>query len=476
MARKLKIQNLTWRQVGTGQHEQHLARWNPGPKLRSYGFRAVDLWAGPGTPLTAESWSKAGFVVAPAVSIAEKITPARLNVAMAPDQARKAATALNKAVREQIDGLASARPAEPATAAPHPLTLNALFDDFLDAKRGQIAPKTYETYCSALNYSRRWIGDDPPCVLDKAMLEDFFGRLKTGRGHHTAHKALSTLQTALGWAHGRAPWVGPIMPEMATYKSLGLPAPRGRLRVALPEETDALFLAMEDPGRIYDALDTPAGERILTPKPSMADALVTLLWTCLRVGDALTLKDEHITDQLVADQTMIVYRPAKNNHGDRHKVVTIPLMGPLAPRLRLARARRAGLTLAPDHTQYLIVDEDRKRPYVRWTKGQQKHTNFNIEWNRRIDLAGQVCPSLLGHGTNPLNEPWTRFRPQDCRDTAVTRIWEATGRLEDVALYHGSTPKDLVKLAQHYIQINPMAATRVGRELEQYANQNGISV
>lgn len=476
MARK-KVPNLTWRQVGAGTARHHLGRWNPGPALRGHGFRAIDLWGQPGRAMTPDDWQDIGFDEPVSADIRAKVLPLHANRPLPVAEAEKAARALNRAAHGIIAERKADRPppspSERSTAArigATRLTVNHLLDTFLNAKQGEVAPNTFANYRTSLFPVRDWIGDDVPAIVTKDLLVDRFWKWKAARGHHGAHRSIASFCTALTWAHGREPFVGAIMPEIAAYTKLGLPSPPARLRVALPSEIEALLLAFDDPAAVYDRLDTPAADRVLTPRPSLGDGLVSMIWSCARVGDALGFGDQHLVEQ--PEGTMVLFRPAKQNHGDRRKLVAVPLLPIWRQRVEQARDRRAQLGIVRPEW---IVDEELRRPYLRTGKtGVVSHTRFTAKWNEYRDLAGRLCPSLVGEGTNPIGDPWLPFNAQDCRDTGVTRLWEATRDLSKVALYHGSSPDQLAKLARHYIQINPFLSFDAGADLERWANTNGI--
>ena len=473
MTRRKSAPNLTMRVVG----DQHLYRWNIGPALRAAGFRAVDLWAGPGPALTIENWRALGFDHHVVPALAQKIRPAAANKAMPLPEARRAAGALNEAARQVMSGTRET-PAAPAARPVRPRMITVA--DVLDAHYAgrtsptdgspPIAPNTARKYRSAIRTLKEWIGDEPPRIITKDFLAQRFWKWKAERGHDMALLVVKHMCAALAWCAGRPPFVQPVMPPPEAYTNLRLKKTAGRRRIALPDETAALLLAFDDPAALYDELGTPLADRTLSPAPSMGDALITLLWTCARVSDGLRVRRSHLVHP--DGKAMLRFRLAKNSWREE-KLVMVPLLGPLADRWPSMAARSAAYRLNED---WLIIDERHAEHYIRQRReGGDDLQRFDNRWRAHRALAGQKVPSLIGEGIDPLGRPWTAFRAQDTRDTAATRIYRATGGdLEALSLYHGSSPAALVDLMRHYVEIDPTDALGVGRQLEAYAKSHDI--
>lgn len=464
-----KTPNLTLRIVAGA----HLYRWNPGPALRAGGFKGVDLWAD-GPALTLADWRALGFETAVDDTLRLKSPRA---LPLAPKGAARLAAALTAAARETLERRRSgaadpAGPARPAARGSNRLTLARLFDDFLDAKAKTLPAKTIVNYRSHLAPILKAWGDECPAVLTKEIILDIRDTL-AGRGDHAAYKAVKTLQTALIWAAGRDRWRGGVMPAPEAYLRLGLAKPTPRLRVATPEEIDALILAFTDPHVIYAMKNVPAGQRTLRPRPSLADALVAMLWTAARVGDALDLHDGHLRQE--GGRDWLLYRQAKTR-----ALVSIPVVGALKDRLPDMMARRRIVwrmrdMAAPETRAPLIVSEEDGAPYRRARpSGLVDHRPFNDLWLEYRALAARIEPSLNGEGLDPMGEPWLDFRPQDCRDTACTRLLDAGADLAEIASWHGSSVENVIRLIRHYVAIAPKHAAAAGDKLEAFRKKGGI--
>lgn len=465
-----KTPNLTLRIVGG----VHLYRWNPGPALRAGGFRGVDFWAD-GPALTLADWRALGFETA--VDDALRLKSPR-GAPLPPKGAARLAAAMTAAARDVMErrrhGAASGpagKTASPSRAA-NRATIDRLIRDFLDAKAKTLPVKTIVNYRSHLAPILKAWGDECPAVLTKEIILDIRDTL-AGRGDHAAYKAVKTLQTALIWAAGRDRWRGGVMPAPEAYLRLGLSKPAPRLRVATPEEIDALILAFTDPHVIYAMKNTPVAQRTLTPRPSLADALVAMLWTAARVGDALDLHDGHLRRE--GGRDWLLYRQAKTR-----ALVSIPVVGALKDRLPDMMARRRIVwrmrdMTAPESHAPLIVAEDDGLPYRRARpSGLVDHRPFNDLWLEYRAVAALIEPSLAGGGVDPLGEPWLDFRPQDCRDTACTRLLDAGADLAEIASWHGSSVENVIRLIRHYVAIAPKHAAAAGDKLEAFRKKVGI--
>lgn len=465
-----KTPNLTLRVVAGA----HLYRWNPGPALRAGGFKGVDLWAD-GPALTLADWRAIGFETAVDDTLRMK---SPRGAPLAPKGAARLAMAMTAAARDTMERRRNGAPSAPVekinmpARASNRLTLDRLIRDFLDAKEKTLPAKTIGNYRSHLAPILKSWGDECPAVLTKEIILDIADTL-AGRGDHAAYKAVKTLQTALIWAAGRDRWHAGVMPRPEAYLRLGLSKPAPRLRVATPEEIDALMLAFTDPHVIYAMKNVPAAARTLRPRPSLADALVAMLWTAARVGDALDLHEGHLRRE--GGRDWLVYRQQKTR-----ALVSIPVVGALKDRLpdMIVRRRivwRARDMTAPETHAPLIIAEDDGLPYRRVRpSGISDHRPFNDLWLEYRALAALIEPSLAGKGLDPMGEPWLDFRPQDCRDTACTRLLDAGAVLAEIASWHGSSVENVIRLIRHYVAIAPKHAASAGDKLEAFTKKGGI--
>lgn len=463
-----RVPNLTLRVIGAGDVARHLYRWNPGPALRRAGFRGADLWTG-GPALTLAEWRALGFEAPAFDGLRQKIGRAE---PMGPAEAAKAAKAMTLAARETIArrraGEATPRHAHAVISpAARRLTLAALVADFLAAKEKTLPAKTIANYRSHLKPVLAAWGDEIPAVLTKDRLDDLHAALAP-RGDHAAYKTVKTLQTALIWAAGRDRWRGGVMPLPENYLRLGLRKPAARLRIATAEEGDALLLAFDDPhGAASCALPQHRGEARalaagLRPRRSMGDALVMMLWTCARVGDALSLAPDNLSARGGGD--WLTYRQAKTG-----AAVTLPVVGALKDRLPDIIARRRVVARAHGReaasADPLILSEETGEGYRSLRpSGIEDHRAFNDLWNAYRALAALAVPSLAD------------FRPQDGRDTAVTRLLDAGGSLAEIASWHGSSVEAVIGLQKHYMRIDPHHAARAGVALGDWAKREGVKV
>lgn len=503
MAKRTISSNVTWRTVGG----QHLGRWNPGPELRKAGFRAVDLWASPpGPQLDQNGWLAAGFPQCPegAHLIASKISPRKANKPLSKTVAERMGALLTgialgrcQAIRDQVVStplpLTTAPDAHkyktyeeklPKRKRQDQLTLNDLFDDFMTFKEREVQAKrlaanSYNNLRANIRNLRVWCGDFPPMVLTKEIVEERFWYWRDNNGHAAADKLYGALRTALNWADGRQKYLG-LMPPHGAFNKLNLPKSSARLRVGTPEEMTALLTAFDDPHAIYDQLGTPFVDREHRALMSGGDAMTTLLWTCARVGDGLSLRQSNLVT--IEDRLMIDFRPSKSvRKGNDGKWVMVPVMGPLAARLAQMQHR---LKMMSYVGPYLIVRERHHDPYIvndpndptTPVDRERKHQRFTKVFNERLKLAGKICTSLLGEGYDRRGRPIQKFQALDFRDTAATRLYAATGSLESVSVYHGSSPRELAQLMAHYIEVQPEFAQQVGSQLDSYCQRNGISI
>ncbi len=470
MSKKKPKSNLTFRVVGKKGEGVHLARWNPGPALRAGGFKAFDLWAAPGDGLSIVDWRAFGFDRAVTDELRKKpAEKARMKPTPAGRAAAIAAMLTDEARRIMIEGRADGAGARPALK--QALDVDALLDDFLAAcRRKSLAAKTLTNYETSLTAIRRWIGAETPAIVTREFLEEGAIVLIARHGEHGGRRSMQTLQTALSWAAGRDKWRG-ASPARDNYSNLNLAAPPARLRVGLKDELEALLTAVDDPCRLYAEFETPRADRVLWPRPSLGDGLMLMLWSAARVNDALSMTDRTV------EGGRLVYRQQKTG-----TIVSVPIFGPLAERLPLMQRRRRavwqGHGLPVEDAAELAISEQDGRPYWRAkaATGERYHRPFNDDWNRHRALAGVKAPSLLGEGLNRLNEQNLAFRPQDCRDTAVTRLLEAGCELAELVTYHGSSVEEIVRLTKHYIEFAPAHATSAGEKLLKMAEAKGMRV
>ncbi|NOX95098.1 MAG: hypothetical protein GXP04_08375, partial [Alphaproteobacteria bacterium] len=279
------------------------------------------------------------------------------------------------------------------------------------------------------------------------------------------HETAAQLTRLFRWGETRDRWAAQL-PDERSYRQFGLKKGGVRLRIDLDGEMETLLRAFDHPASLYAELDIPLADRKLTPAPSMGDALIAMLWTAARVHDALSFSTENFAS------SRLIYRQSK-----RGRVCNLPIIGPLKTRLPAMRLR-AQAQRNRDDINDLIISETDGLSYARNSAktGVPHHSLFNERWRAYRALAGEIAPSLIGEGVDPLGEPCKAFNAQDCRDTAVSRLAMATESIIEIAAWHGSDPEEIARLAKHYLAIRPEHADRAGEKLTKMCAEMGIAV
>lgn len=470
-----KIPNMTARTIKPFGDELVLYRWNIGPFLRGKGFKAVDLWAD-GPAFTLDDCRAIGF--SELVPLRHKGRTPMPYAAAAKTIALLNEKACARPAAEQQSGNGDAPKIRTRREPPGLAPMSALIDDYLawldgQVKAGEIGTKTAVIYQVYARRVRATFGPTPPAAITKEIAKAWVAKIKatpavSGRltgGINAALKAGAMLTRILKWAEGRDKWA-PLLPDQRAYRELDLEKPAARLRVGLPAEMETLLRAFDFPDALYAELETPLGDRVLKPSPSMGDALIAMLWTAARVNDALSLTRENVAG------ARIVYRQQKTG-----RAMDLPLLFAFKDRLP-AMLARADAVRANGRIDALIVNEEDGRPYWRERPKSKTrdHRPFNDRWNAYVDLAGKIVPSIAGQGKNRLGEPWSAFRAQDCRDTAVTRLSLSGADIAQIAAWHGSSVEEVTKLAKHYMQISGEHADAGGDKLVDMCRKMGIAV
>lgn len=461
-----KIPNLHARLVGPPDCKVTLWRWAPGPSMRARGFRAIDLWAD-GPAYTKGDCESVGF--SEALPLRHRLKGSKNPKPMSFNEAKTLARRMNALAHD------SAAPAAPTprrivcAAAP----LRALFTDFMASDDwNALRPKTRKSYQSHIGILNAIHGDNTPLSLTAQLIKDHYTERARASGPSAANMDLVVLRRCLNWAQKRDRWRG-LLPGREDYSNLRTPTPKGRLRVALPNELNLIQRAFDDPGALYDELGTQAGERILTPRPSAWDGAMLMLWTAARVNDALGFSCR------ASDGTTLVYVPSKSVRADtpQGKTLTIPIQPPLAARLGDAQRRRRAMLGANADTGHIVINEDDRRPYVRVTAGGiSGHKPYTDIWKPYMALAGQFEPSIIGKAKDRLDRQILPLNAQDFRDTAVTRLMMAKCTIFQIAAWHGSEPKVILDLVKHYIEIGPEQAEEAGEKLMTMMSEQGWAV
>lgn len=459
--RSTKIPYIVWRAIGKHPNKQQLARFNPGPGMRQRGMKALDLWAD-GPLLTPGQCQEKGLPVDVGLRGKGSVPMTFSDVQAIADVLAGGGGNDGNAIEIKVER------AEPKTTR----NFENLFHEYFCSEAfAKLAPKTRQIYKSHGQFIIETWGPFLPAALTADLLETYFDRQRRRRGHNAAYKDFELIRRVLNWGQKKQHWRG-ALPGREDYSNLELEKPGGRLRIDYPGELEALQRAFDDPGSIYDELGIPSADRILTARPSMADALILMLWTAARVQDALKLTNRAF------DGKTIVYQPAKTKK--RRVIVSIPVMPLLAERLEKAETRR--IKVLNEAARFagacLVINEETGRPYWRASKETAvvTHSQFNRHWQDYRGLAGQIVPSLVGDGVSRIGEPIPAFNAQDCRDVAVSRLADAGCDLFEIAAWHGSDADHILKLAQHYIAIGETHASRAGQKLLAMAERRGLAL
>jgi len=442
-------------------------RWAPGPSIRARGFKSIFLLGGPGTALTLKDWQGLGFTAPAIPGLTLDGVPLDLEAAAAACRA-----------------LAGAAAAQSGKAAPiaRPIvthhTLNQAFDHFLEAARAgsvkkrdsrgrkeAISAKTVQGYQHALQCVRDLAGDLPARALSRAELVSLYEIYIDQGKHHTAVASQRAVSRALNWLREDPQWRNHL-PATETYSRLGLGQPAGRLRMATPEEAEAMFDALKDPASLGRELGIHADD-LPAARPAAAAAWLMALWTVQRSADTLAFTET------ATDHKRLLWRQGKTK-----RKVNIPLEAPALEARRLALASRAGC----EHGGMLFMDTEMGRPYLMTSKASSvtRFRRFNTHWTQARSLAGQKIPSLLGDTLDPFGDEIPALCFSDARDTGVTRLFEAMqnqdGALASVSAWHGSDVETLIKLFRHYLVLNPRFANAAGDALRKHAEQMGFAI
>lgn len=326
------------------------------------------------------------------------------------------------------------RPAEagaPAVETVQPDTLAHAIRLYQESPRWQkLAPKTRKDYGTCLRVIEEWAGDVDLRALDSAMVQEFYEALmRTGR-HARANAIIRVLRLLLSDARRRF-----SLPANVAEKP-GLIGTQPRVRVLSRAEIDALVYWSE-------VLDMP----------SIGDAVILAAYTGQRQGDLLRQ-----TWQQVADGRL------RLRQSKRGKLLSLPLAPAVVERLEAARARLAAWDVpTSDLTPVLVCELTGKR----WVADTFKHRFAEVR-----EAAARDVPSLLGGDAGAEGAPKVlRATYADLRDTAITRLAEASCTIPQIAAVSGHSLQAVHQVLRHYLATTEEQADEAIRRLVEHEAQ-----
>lgn len=495
---KSRTPNLSARWIGRGDNKQILFRWNIGPALRAKGFKATDLWAG-GTPYSETDFHQIGFTapVREATNLTHKTT-----TPMGARQAAKVVQALNKAAKAQnknnprqhpnTNGTTSQSPTpQPPTIGGAPHTVRRLMTDFLAHQQrrvmaGTLAAKSLQVDRGFATPILKAVGPDRATLLTADLFIETRALLDSHYGETMGHHSMALLLRAIRWARKKPAWKGHL-PGRDETDDLRLPEPAARLRVGTPNEMKALYKTFINPHWAYDQIGTPQDQRTLTPAPMLAYAQIIMLWTCMRVQDALTLTPEAFIQSDNGDP-WLTWMPAKTNRKAARtaakkapRIQHIPLVGPLREHHKAMLECHKRHSAQPDAPLILNLLRCDNTPQGYTTTsaqtGVRSHRQYTKQFNTYRDLAGHenICPTLCGNSQDRYGREITAFKAQDFRDTAVTRLLQFGCTLEQIAPWHGSPIDTLTRIIDAYGDLKSLT-NDTAAQIEAGRTQQGLVV
>lgn len=465
MARK-KTPYLTSRIIQLkDKSESQIFRWNVGPHLRKNGFKSFDLWAD-GPIFSVEDWRDHGFDQAYGIVRKKGLTPLTYAAAALLCRNLTSWARAQAGAKRGFEAVSSIRGIAPR---PQKKLTEHLIDDYAkdiarQIRMGALSAKTGQQYSVDLRKAAKIFGPVAPHSITKDLLRTYHATIAEKQGAHAATKAAAMMTRLFAWAEGDEKWRH-LIPASTVYRNLGLAKPEARLRIGSADEMQTLLRAFDHPALIYAELETPQAERLLMPAPSMGDALIAMLWSCARVNDVLSFQWPAI------EGGRLVYRQQKTG-----RIVDVPVMAGLAERLPAMRRRSDALRRNQADNTMIVSEIDGSPYWRRRASGVKDHRPFNDRWAAHRELAGKICPSLIGAGKNRLGASHVAFNAQDCRDTAVTRLALAGATMAEIAAWHGSSVEVIVTLCRAYLAVGAEHADAGAEKLSAWAHRQGVVV
>lgn len=408
-------------------------RWNPGPRLKSRGFKGRDLKRPDGT------WMDEGEAIHAARALNDAITA--LPAAPPPPPETRTMTALFDRIRKSPK---LAKPESPPAAG----VGGNVLDQAQDAKRRvgmeklRLSADTIAGYRQALAILETWCGDVEVKALTGEMIEDFYHDQAAGRGLAMANALLRVLKLAFNIAIEKMRWL-----DVNPVRAVEMATPDGRLEIFEPDQI-AVILAAAD----WCGLQ------------SVGDAFVIGVLAGQRKADILALPEGDMT----AGHYVI-----KQRKGWKHGATAyVPITEPLLLRVTAMRRRKAESCPGVHHTMEVIATRTGK-PYAAGAK------MFDDEWRLvRAVASGDADAIAKVRAERKLNSTDLPFAPipavrrkffSDTRDTAVTFLCGAGCSVPEIANITGHSLKTVEAiLNKHYFKRNAALAISAGVKHDAY--------
>jgi integrase len=382
---RVKIPHVAWR--------DGRPRFSPGPEVRALGFKGEDLKDAAG------AW---------------------LNIAKAEAWARLR----HAEIERRRQGQPPAR-----RAGPRPLAVEDLFEDLWKLKRfkpgveGALSEATIKDYKMKARLLGVFDGElytSPAAAVTRAIALDLHERLWEAKGLPMANGMLAVLRLAYSSALERRPDAGLINPCLR----LKLPTPRPRVRVATPDEINALMQAAD------------------AEEPAIGDAILLALLTGQRQADVLALPERML------EQGRVNLQQAKTGARVGMKILT-----GIKTRLAAAKARRVEAGRLP--TTFVLDPRTGRRYQV------------DVFRHRFADVravAAKLCPTAAD------------FWFMDLRDTAITWLANAGATVPEIAAVSGHSANTVHSILKHYLEANASQADSAMDKLQGWLTAQGVNV
>jgi integrase len=370
-------------------------RFSPGPRLRELGLKGQDLKDAKGAWLdlhATEAWTKAKLA-----EIAD----------------RKAHPTVRR----------------PRQTGPKVTTVEDLFEDLWKLRKFKIGEdgalsansiRDYKIKAKALSLFDPEVWTNPAAAVTRHVAFGLHERLWETKGLSMANGVIAVLRLAYSHTIDRRPAANLTNPCLR----LRLPSPKPRVRVATPQEIEALL-------RSADALE-----------PAIGDAILLALLTGQRQGDLLKVRQ----GQLEAGRIAI-------EQGKTGARVGMKILNAMQSRLTAAKARRAA---APRVPLSFIWDPRTGGPYVTDT--------FR---HRFAEVRAAACE------TEPSLED---FWFMDLRDTAITWLANAGATVPEIAAVSGHSIETVHSILKHYLEANESQANNALDKLQVWIDEQGVKL